>query len=111
MRHDDNPRAGFDYWLSFPGQGDYNDPKRNENGRRFQATGYMTDILTDYAVDYPRKARDKPFCLYLSHKAVHGDFIPAERHKGLYANMNTSSRIGRRVCPPWWAYARRIGNI
>src|SRR4029079_15192328 len=27
---------------------------------------------------------DKPFMIYLSHKAVHSEFIPAERHKGRY---------------------------
>jgi arylsulfatase A-like enzyme len=88
MGSNDMPRPGFDYWLSFAGQGDYNNPKLNESGRRFQATGYMTDILTDHAVDYLKKPHDKPFCLYLSHKAVHGDFIPAERHKSLYADFD-----------------------
>jgi N-acetylglucosamine-6-sulfatase len=28
---------------------------------------------------------EQPYFLYLSHKAVHADFIPAERHKGAYA--------------------------
>jgi len=88
MGFDDQPRPGFDYWLSFPGQGEYNNPKLNENGRRFQAQGYMTDLLTQYAVDYVKQARDKPFCLYLSHKAVHGDFIPAQRHEGLLADFD-----------------------
>ena len=34
-----NPRRGFDYWLSFRGQGVYTDPTLNENGREFQAKG------------------------------------------------------------------------
>ena len=29
-----------------------------------------------------KTSRDKPFFLYLSHKGVHSDFVPAERHKG-----------------------------
>lgn len=80
------PRQGFDYWLSFAGQGVYEDPPLNENGRAFKAKGYMTDLLTDYAVKFLRRDRDKPFCLYLSHKAVHGPFTPAERHKHLLAD-------------------------
>lgn len=88
MGMNDAPRPGFDYWLSFPGQGVYPDPKLNENGRQFQAKGYMTDILTDYAVAYLKKARSKPFCLYFSHKAVHADFMPAERHKGLFMDFS-----------------------
>jgi N-acetylglucosamine-6-sulfatase len=30
------------------------------------------------------RGKDRPFFLYLSHKAVHSEFIPAERHKGRY---------------------------
>lgn len=80
------PRPGFDFWLSFTGQGGYEDPKLNENGRDFEAQGYMTDILTQYAVDFLKKPREKPFCLCLWHKAVHGPFTPADRHKDLYAD-------------------------
>ena len=82
-----NPRPGFDYWLSFRGQGVYNDPELNENGRDFKATGYMTDLLTDYAVKFIEKPHEKPFCLVLGHKAIHGPFTPAERHKDLYADV------------------------
>jgi len=78
------PRPGFDYWLSFIGQGEYNNPGLNENGREFKQPGYMTDILTDYAIKFLKRDRDKPFCLYLSHKAMHALFIPPDRHKSLY---------------------------
>ena len=30
--------------------------------------------------------REKPFFLYLSHKAVHANFTPARRHESLYAD-------------------------
>jgi len=29
---------------------------------------------------------DTPYFLYLSHKAVHSDFVPADRHRGRYAD-------------------------
>jgi len=77
-------RPGFDYWLSFRGQGVYTNPTFNENGREFKATGYVTDLLTDHAVEFIKKERKKPFALYLSHKAVHGPFTPAPRHKNSY---------------------------
>ncbi|UCD30346.1 MAG: sulfatase-like hydrolase/transferase, partial [Planctomycetota bacterium] len=82
------PRPGYDYWLSFLGQGKYNNPELNENGRNFKAKGYMTDLLTQYAVDYLKRPRNKPFCLCLGHKAVHGPFTPAERHKDLFKNID-----------------------
>lgn len=87
MKPVSDPRPGFDYWLSFVGQGDYINPKLNENGRNFQATGYMTDLLTQYAVDFIKRPREKPFCLNLWHKAVHGPFTPADRHKDLYRDV------------------------
>jgi len=82
-----SPRPGFDYWLSFRGQGVYVDPQLNENGREFKAQGYMTDLLTQAAVDFLKKPRNKPFSLCLWHKAVHGPFTPADRHKDLYRDV------------------------
>ncbi|MFO7973347.1 MAG: sulfatase-like hydrolase/transferase [Candidatus Hydrogenedentota bacterium] len=78
------PRPGFDYWLSFRGQGRYMNPELNQNGQDFKAEGYMTDILTEYAVDWLKRDREKPFCLTLSHKAVHGPFTPAPRHANAF---------------------------
>jgi N-acetylglucosamine-6-sulfatase len=82
-----DPRPGFDYWLSFGGQGQHIDPELNENGTDFKAEGYMTDILTDYATRWLDRDRERPFCLYLSHKAIHGPFTPAERHKDAFAGV------------------------
>jgi len=84
MGNDDTPRPGFDRWVSFKGQGRYNDPALNIDGQRTQQKGYITDILTGHAVDFIRRDREKPFCLYVGHKAIHGPFTPAERHKHLY---------------------------
>jgi N-acetylglucosamine-6-sulfatase len=87
MGTDDSPRPGFDRWVSFRGQGQYNDPPINVDGERIQAKGYITDLLTDYAVEFLKKPRTKPFAMYVAHKAVHGPFTPAERHKDLFAGQ------------------------
>lgn len=79
--HSDEPRMGFDYWLSFKGQGKYTDNVLNENGRRFEAKGYITDLLTEYAVNYIQTVREKPFFMTVSHKAAHVTFEAADRHK------------------------------
>jgi N-acetylglucosamine-6-sulfatase len=86
MKHGAEPREGFDYWLSFDGQGKYFDPPLNENGREFREKGYMTDILTDYAIRWMEKPRQKPFCLFLWHKAVHAPFLPAPRDSAAFSD-------------------------
>ena len=85
----DDPRPGFDQWESFKGQGVYYDPVLNINGKRqaFKDSTYITDLLTERAIDWLKnRKKNKPFFLYLSHKAVHAAFKPARRHKGMYRN-------------------------
>jgi N-acetylglucosamine-6-sulfatase len=86
---DDRPQPGFDQWVSFRGQGVYENPVLNVNGKRVERKGYTTDLLTDYAMDWlkEQEGESEPFFLYLSHKAVHAEFIPAERHAGQYADV------------------------
>lgn len=84
----DDPRSGFDKWVSFRGQGEYYDPILNIDGERVEARGYISDLLTDYAIEWLNKDRDNPFFLYLSHKAVHAMFKPAKRHFGKYENVD-----------------------
>jgi N-acetylglucosamine-6-sulfatase len=80
----DSPRPGFSYWLSFKGQGVYNDPQLNENGRSFKENGYITEILNKYAVNFIKQNKDKPFCMFLAHKAVHDPRTVRERDRNLY---------------------------
>jgi len=108
MGLDDNPRPGIDYWVSVKGQGRYIDPVVNDNGDRKTNVGYFTDILNAATLRFLEKEHTKPFLLYVSHKAIHPDlqqaadgtlsdpnaenFIPAERHKQLYANAPVPHR-------------------
>ncbi|MFO0339850.1 MAG: sulfatase, partial [Acidobacteriota bacterium] len=87
----DDPQPGFDRWVSFRGQGTYS-PSRNGlniDGRRVPQKGYITDELTDYALDWLNHTNpSRPYFLYLSHKATHSEFEPAARHKGKFARAN-----------------------
>ena len=90
----DAPQPGFDRWVSFRGQGTYLPTKAglNVDGTPVPQRGYITDELTDYAVDWLKQRRpNQPFFLYLSHKAVHAEFVPAERHKGRYRDRPFSA--------------------
>ncbi len=88
MGTDDSPRPGFDRWVGFRGQGQYEDPPLNIDGKQVAGKGYITDLLSDYAVEFIRKqSAAKPFCVYLSHKAIHGPFTPAARHASLFSEV------------------------
>jgi N-acetylglucosamine-6-sulfatase len=102
MGNDPTPRPGFDFWVSFPGQGKIIDPELFENGKLQKAQGYVTDLLTDRALQFIRAQRraNRPYFLYLAHKAIHPDaiqrndgsmdiafgahYIAADRHRGRY---------------------------
>lgn len=100
MGDDDSPQRGFDHWCAFRGQGTYYPDGHgttrvvpqtrydgfNINGKREPQHGYITDELTDYALDWlkTRKRTEKPFFLYLSHKAVHSDFVGRDGERGKY---------------------------
>ena len=75
---------GFDYWNVLPGQGDYYDPTFYENGIEKQYEGYVTDIITDRAVEWlDSRSGDSPFFLMVHHKAPHSPWLPARRHEDL----------------------------
>lgn len=110
----DEPQRGFDYWVSFKGQGSYLPEKNglNVNGKHVVQKGYITDELTDYALDFLKnRNKQKPFMLYLSHKAVHADFIPAERNKGMFKNYSfnppLTMQTGKHIGAPMWLQNQR----
>jgi N-acetylglucosamine-6-sulfatase len=83
----DGPQPGFDHWVSFKGQGTYlpSADGLNVDGRKVPQKDYITDELTDYALDWIGKRQPgKPWMMHLAHKAVHSEFIPAARHAGKY---------------------------
>src|ERR1051325_10256178 len=97
MGNDGKPRPGYDRWISFDGHGRLSDPNLNADGTYEQRKGYITDLLNAEAVKFLEKKREKPFSLFLAHKAVHPDaeqaadgtiklsgYLPAERHRDLY---------------------------
>lgn len=81
--------SGFDYWNVLPGQGYYYNPDMIEMGEKKQYTGYVTDIVTDVAIDFLQNKRDKnkPFQVMLHHKAPHRNWQPALRHLKIYDDV------------------------
>jgi N-acetylglucosamine-6-sulfatase len=83
----DEPRPGFDHWVSFRGQGEYANPELNINGTRRREPGNTTDILTAEATRFIRENASRPFFAYLSHKAVHAPFQAPDRHTRLFDGL------------------------
>lgn len=125
----DTPRPGFDKWISFKGQGNYYPTdglspqqraagvvnKLNVDGREVPQKGYLTDELNSYALNWLTRERNpaKPFFLYLSHKAVHSDPLPAARHVGQYDGVEFGLPASAANTPenyrgkPLWVYNQR----
>ncbi|MEZ4237325.1 MAG: sulfatase [Myxococcota bacterium] len=93
---DPHPRPGWRRWIAFRGQGRYQYPGGGDpldrglsfDGELREIEGYVTDVLTDLAVaEIAAQRPGQPFCLVLSHKAVHAPFTPAPRHADAYADV------------------------
>ena len=83
---------GYDRWFLLPGQGEYENPVVNENGKVARHPGYVTDILTEHAAVFIRANRDRPFFLHLAHKSVHTPRTPAPRHRQRYKTRDWPRR-------------------
>ena len=77
--------TGFDYWDILTGQGDYYNPVFIRNGERLVREGYATDLTTDVALEWlEHRDPDKPFCLFLHHKAPHRSWMPDGQDLGMF---------------------------
>jgi arylsulfatase A-like enzyme len=81
--------AGFNYWNILPGQGLYQDPVMIEMGKRTKHSGYCSDLIADFSLNWLKSGRDasKPFFLMCHHKAPHREWAPAARHRTLFENQ------------------------
>ena len=79
---------GMDRFITFTiegGQGRYfNCPLIVDGVDTPSRKPYITEELTDYALEFIDQKRNNPFCLYLSHKAVHHQFLPPPELDHLY---------------------------
>ena len=100
MGTDDSPRPGIDHWISFKGQGRFLDPEINVNGKAETVKGYATDTQRG-ALEFLKRKHDRPFVLYLSHKAVHPNV--EQRPDGTLTDQpppTSSRRNGTRIFTP-----------
>ncbi|MCG8578306.1 MAG: sulfatase [Bacteroidales bacterium] len=81
--------TGFDYWEVLPGQGFYYNPVFNTSSGKHTETGYVTELITEKAINYMEEARkeDQPFLLMLQHKAPHREWEPGPQELELYKDV------------------------
>jgi len=112
-----HPRPGWSRWIGFRGQGRYHYPGPEtlhplDRGFSWDGTmkpteGYVTDLLTDHAVDYVQShGSGAPFCLVVAHKACHAPFQPAPRHADALATATPPAVLpdtdeAYASLPPW----------
>jgi arylsulfatase A-like enzyme len=78
--------TGFDRWIILPGQGVYNDPAFLTPEGRLTVKGYTTDVITDLGIEWlETRPKDKPFLLFLHHKAPHREWTPSEKYREEFA--------------------------
>jgi N-acetylglucosamine-6-sulfatase len=88
----DEPRPGFEYFVTHKGQGKYFDTEFNFNGERREVRkGYYTTVVTDIALDWLKRDHgSKPWMMILGHKATHSFYTPEPKYANAYDNVDVA---------------------
>ena len=92
-----HPNArGFDEFFGFRGGWQYYfEPRIERNGQRLRPTGtYLTDLLTDEAVDFLTRHQKEPFFLHLAYNAPH---FPIEAPAADVAPFLAAGKVNKAV--------------
>jgi N-acetylglucosamine-6-sulfatase len=92
--------------MSHAGQGNYFDTTFNINGKRELVRGYYTERVTDRAVEWIRKPRERPYLLILGHKAPHGPFVPEPRFEKAFDAVEMKRPTATLDGKPEWVRQR-----
>jgi arylsulfatase A-like enzyme len=85
----DEPRPGFNWFVTHKGQGKYFDTEFNFNGQRREVVeGYYTHVVTDMAEEWLNRPRgDQPWLLMLGHKAPHSFYYPEPKYEDVFDHV------------------------
>jgi arylsulfatase A-like enzyme len=113
-----NPQLGFDYWYTKPRghTSEFYDTEMIWEGSVYREGQYVTDAITDHAVDYLNGQReaDDPFFLYVAYNGPYGlgqsmTDPHNNRHDGYYADKELPS-FPREEVHPWLHHNKQIVN-
>ncbi len=85
----DEPRPGFDYFVTHKGQGQYFDTEFNFNGKgRKVVKGYYTTVVTDMAEQWiKQRSTEKPWMLMIGQKAPHSFYFPEPKYEHAFDHV------------------------
>jgi arylsulfatase A-like enzyme len=79
--------VGFDHFEILPGHGSYYNPVLvTDKGPQKYPGGYVTNVITERALNWLKKDRDpqKPFVLMVHHKSPHRNWVPGPEEMNLF---------------------------
>ena len=88
----DEPRPGYNYFVTHKGQGRYFDTEFNFNGQRREVIkGYYTTVVTDMALEWLRRDHaGRPWMLVVGHKAPHSFYTPEPKFQNAFDGVRVS---------------------
>ncbi len=109
----DDPRPGFDHFVTHKGQGKYFDNTFRANGGKPEVVkGYYTTVVTDMALEWlSDRDTSKPFLLYIGHKAPHSFYYPEPKYEHAFDDVDVRyplTAFHLQDNPKW--YQKRLGT-
>lgn len=85
---------GFDEFFGFCGGhwNSYFDTNLEHNKRPVATKGYITDVLTDQAIQFIKQNKDQPFFCYVPYNAPHSPWIVPEKYWNKYADKGLDDK-------------------
>jgi arylsulfatase A-like enzyme len=80
----------------------YFDPVLFHNGRAKKHKGYVTDVITDAALDFVSKASDKPFFAYVAFNCPHSPYQVREEDWKHYRGIDLGVDAFPKFGSPWF---------
>ena len=88
----DEPRPGFDWFVTHKGQGKYFDTEFHINGQRREIVKkYYTTAVTDMAEEWIQRPHEgKPWLLMIGHKAPHSFYTPEPKYAQAFSDVKVT---------------------
>jgi len=85
---------GFDEFFGFCGGhwNSYFDTNLERNKQPVTTKGYITDVLTDEAIQFIKQNKDQPFFCYVPYNAPHSPWIVPEKYWDKYADKGLDDK-------------------